>query len=172
MLIKPPCFSNLRRPFFSVSCQDVGSSNCPSTPHVHIKSRVPHLARSGAMFATHLGFHARAPNVRSAPSSRNAWSTGRPVTLLCHSLDGPRHYSPMQRRSCSHRHLCICCATILHSPPRRGGPIWRGPTSSHPQADDDSSHASASNFGGDDTLHFLNSSSHRDAQSPSVTTTS
>ena len=70
---------------------DVGLSNCRSTPRVHIESRVPHLARSGAMFATigHLGFHARTANVRTAPSSRNASPTGRPVTLLCTALMPP-----------------------------------------------------------------------------------
>ena len=156
---------------------DVGSSNCRSTPRVHIESKVPHLARSGAMFATigQLGFHARTPNVRTAPSSRNASPTGRPVTLLCTALMPPPLLPPRHTGPCS---VCIaetgiCASVVLRSHNLlHAQAVQICPTSSHPQADDDCSPASASKFGGADTLQFLNPYSHCDAQLPSATTTS
>ena len=153
-------FLNCTSSFLLRLVPDVGSSNCRSTPRVHIESRVPHLGRSGAMFATigQLGFHARTANVRTAPSSRNASPTGRPVTLLCTALMPPLRPPPRHTGPCT---VCIaetgiCAFVVLRSHNLlHAQAVQICPTSSHPQADDDCSPASASKFGGADTLAIL-----------------
>ena len=163
-LIKPPCFS---------MCVVLSSPSRTRRrlEQLSLDAACPHRVKSASSgtFGRHVCHHraTRFPcsdcQCSHSTFEQKCFANWAPCHSVVHCLDASLLPPPRHARPCSVciAETCICASVVLRSHnPLHAQAVQICPTSSHPQADDDCSPASASKFGGADTLQFLNPSSH------------